>query len=468
MRNHQFKCVVIFALVVSSNVSGFACECGAPAPACAYISAAPVVFVGTPVYSNDDGSGTFLQQTLYKFTIDEIFKGLPEGTKEVWVDPGSFTSCYADYEIGTKLLVFASEGKFIPFDTAAMTVAKPAGKQKPLPTGFDPKKQVYYAPECTGTRDAATAADDIAWLRSWKKGDTLTRIQGLVLDGLDWPLSGVKVIAKSRNGNAEATTNATGVFSFEPVEPGEYDLNATLASYDLPWRPKVAVLEHSCGYAKLSMGAASALSGTVTDKSGRPLAGIELDLARMRGSEETFPSMPHQRTKAGGIFRYEDLPGGDYLIGVNLDSQPNVDTPYARTYAPGVSDGAQAQVVHLAPGQKFSHIRLQLGSRLRLRTVHVHVRWPDGRSVGQGVSVTADDTKESITDIEETRKDGSASVQCFAAKGCVIEAKRWLTTPGQGTTPQLAASLPKLIEAGDAALSMTLILSEKRTEWEAP
>jgi hypothetical protein len=468
MRNHQLIRAVVSAFVMTSNVAGFACDCGAPAPACAYISAAPVVFVGTPVYSNDDGSGTFLQQTLYKFTIDEIFKGLPEGTKEVWVDPGSFTSCYAEYEIGTKLLVFASEGKLIPVDTAAMTVAKPAGKQKPLPPGFDPKKRVYYAPECTGTRDAATAADDIAWLRSWKKGYTQTRIQGLVFDALDWPLSGVKVTATGHTGNVEATTDATGAFSIEPVEPGEYDLKATLASYDLPWKPKVAVLEHSCGYAKLSMGSTGALSGAVKDESGRPLAGVELDLARMRGSEETFPSMPHVTSKAGGSFRYEDLPGGDYLIGVNLDSQPNVDTPYARTYAPGVSDRGQAQVFHLVPGQKLSNIRIQLAPRLRLRTIHVQVRWPDGSSVGEGVSVTADDTKDSITDIEETKKDGSASVQCFAAKGCMIEAKNWITTPGQGAIPQLAASLPSRVEAGNASLTIKLILSEKRTDWEKP
>jgi hypothetical protein len=456
----------VLALVITSNLAGFACECGPPAPACAYIAAAPVVFVGTPVYSNEDGSGTFLQQTLYKFTVDEIFKGLPEGTKEVWVDPGSFTSCYAVYEIGTPLLVIASEGKLIPVDTAAMTVAKPGGKQKSRPPGFDPKMPVYYAPECTGTREAANAGDDIAWLRLWKKGLTPTTIQGLVLADLDWPISGAKVSAIGPNGNMEATSDAVGAFSIGPVQPGKYLLNATLATYDPPGKRQVEAPEHSCGYTRLFMGASGVLSGMAIDKSGKPIAGVELDLLGLRGSEWIFTH--HETTTARGVFRYVGMPAGDYLIGVNLSSQPNVDTPYPRTYAPGVSDRAQAQILHLAPGQKLSHIRIHLAPRLRFHTVHVQVMWPDGRSVGKGVSVMTDDTEDGVTDFETTKGDGSASVQCFVTKSCVIEAKKWLTGPGQDTVPQLAASLPKQIEAGDASLSITLILSERRTEWSKP
>jgi len=457
---------VVLALIMAFNLAGFACECGPPAPACAYISAAPVVFIGTPVYSNDDGSGTFLQQTLYMFTVDEIFKGLPEGTKEVWIDPGSFTSCYAEYEIGKQLLVFASEGASIPVDTAAMTVAKRGGKPKPLPPGFDPKMPVYYAPECTGTRDAAAAADDIAWLRLWKKGLSPTTIQGLVLADLDWPISGAKVTASGLNGNTEATSDAAGSFSIGPVQPGKYALNATLATYDPPWKQEVEVVEHSCGYTRLFMGASGAFSGTVTDESGKAVPRLELDLLGLLGSEERF--IRHETTTARGVFRYEAMPAGDYLIGVNLSSPPNVDTPYARTYAPGVPDRAHAQILHLAPGQKLSNIRIQIPPRLHFRTVHVQVKWTDGRSAGRGVSVTTDETTDGVTDIETTKRDGSASVRCFAAKSCVIEAKKWLTVPGQSATPQVAASLPKQFDAEDASLSITLILSERRTEWEQP
>jgi len=455
----------LLAILVSVTNS-FGCECGAPGPACAYVSGAPVVFVGTPVYSNDDGSGTFLQRTLYKFTVDEIFKGLPDGTKEVWVDPGSYTSCYAEYKLGTKLLVFASAARLLPGDTAAMSVATPSGKVKPLPPGYDPGMPVYFAPECSGTREAESAPDQIAWLRSWKKGDVRTRIEGFARDAFDWPLRGVQVNAKSATGSLTTTTDADGAFLFEPVEPGNYDLDAKFSGYRLNWKPQLAVSPHACGYVSLSMGSAGALSGTVVDKRGKPVAGLELDIAQMRGAEQTFPSIGHETTKANGAFRYQDLPAGDYLIGVNLDSEPNVDRPYAQTYAPGVADRAHAQLIHLDPNQKLSRIRLEMPPRLRERTVHVQVKWPDGRSAGARVSVVTDETRDGVTDIEETKADGSAVVRCFAARDCQVEAKLWLTWPGQSSAPEVAASLIKQIEAGNEPVTMTLVLTEKRSEWE--
>ena len=51
-----------------------------------------------------------------KFSVEEAFKGLPPNTTEVWVDPGSFTSCYAEYTVGRRLLVFAYGGPAMPPD----------------------------------------------------------------------------------------------------------------------------------------------------------------------------------------------------------------------------------------------------------------------------------------------------------------------------------------------------------------
>lgn len=457
MRKIQLKWAILSVFILTSKLSGFACECGAPAPACAYVSAAPVVFIGTPVYSNDDGSGTFIQQTFYKFTIEEIFKGLPEGTKEIWVDPGSFTSCYAEYKIGTKLLVFASERKFASVDTAAITIANSAGRRKPLPPGFDANVPVYYAPECTGTREVASATDDIKWLRLWKQGDVQARIQGVVRDGLDSLLPGVKITATSHNRDLTASTDASGTFTIEPVQPGKYELSATLSGYDLLSKPQVEVPEHSCGYARFYMAASGALSGRVVDQSGRPAAGIELNLARMQGSEMIFPSIHPETTKVGGFFRYAELPEGDYLIGVNLRSQPDVDTPYAPTYAPGVPSREGAQVFHLGRGQQLSHIRIQLPPRLRLRTIHVEVHWPDGRSAGPLAWVGSE------ADFQQTKVDGSASIRCFAASDCTVKASRWLTRRGESATPKCALSSPKHVKAGNTPVSFSLILTETKS-----
>jgi hypothetical protein len=368
--------------------------------------------------------------------------------------------------LGTKLLVFASEGKFFPVDTAAMTVAKSAGNGKPLPPGFDPKMPVYYAPECTGTREAGSAADEIAWLRSWKKGDSRAHIQGVVLDQLKWPLSGVRITAQGVSGKLATTTDATGAFAFEPVQPGIYDLNATLASYSLWRQPQVSVPERACGYAALTMDATGELSGMFVGENGKPIRGVTVDIARMRGTEETFPFIHRETTGANGTFRYDGIPAGDYRIGVNLESHPGVDIPYARTYAPGVPDRGLARTIHIEPGQKVTDIRVQLPPRLRLRTVHVKVKWPDGRNAGPQVYVKADEAniENGLIDNAFTKRDGLALLHCFAATSCTVEAEEWLVKPGEPGRSKRAVSLPAHIEPGGSSLSITLILSETKTE----
>ena len=465
MNVRPLKNLVGLLSAIALSASGFACECGVLGPACSYVSTVPVIFIGTPAFTNEDGSGTFAQRTLYKFTVEEIFKGLPEGTKEVWVDPGSYTSCYAVYELGKRLLVFATTAGSFPTDTAAMTEAKPDGKVKPQPPGFDPKMPVYYAPECTGTREAVSAAGDIAWLRAWKRGETQTRILGTIHDWLDWPLTGAKVKIKSDTGNWSTISDSTGAFLFEPVKPGKYDVDATLAGYRLRWKPQVDVDQSTCGYRDLSLEASGGLSGTVVNREGKPLTGVSLVVARMKGKEETFPPIHHDESRVDGSFLYRGLPVGDYLVGVNLDTAPNVDTPYPKTYAPGVPNRSEARLFHLGPSQTISGIRIQMPPRLRGRTIHLRVIWPNGENVGKGASAETDDEQSNLIDFEGLSEVGTATIKCFAAKPCTIEAKTWLTKPGESEKAQVAASPPHRIEAGNAPVSVTLTLSERREGW---
>jgi hypothetical protein len=167
-------------------VPALACECGVPAPACAYVDRTAAVFIGKVAFTDDDGSGKITQKTLVRFEVEESFKGLPKGTRDVWIDPGSFTSCYATYRIGERWLVFAYQGRVSPVDTAAMTVISSGrSKAKPLPPGFDPKNppNVYSAPECSGTRiltpeTELTTIPEFEYLRQYRAGTATSSIIG--------------------------------------------------------------------------------------------------------------------------------------------------------------------------------------------------------------------------------------------------------------------------------------------------
>ena len=167
--------LVVVLLCFACGPSSFGCDCGAPGPASGYTSHASVVFVGKVVFSDDNGSGKFNQHTLVRFEIEEAFKGLRPEVHEVWIDPGSCTSCYAEYKVGDRYLVFAYGGTVLSKDTSAMSTANNGCKSKPLPSAIDSKNppKVYLAPECSGTRQIvpeseSAVAREVSWLRNYK------------------------------------------------------------------------------------------------------------------------------------------------------------------------------------------------------------------------------------------------------------------------------------------------------------
>jgi hypothetical protein len=226
---------LLFGLSVASLFwvfSASACSCDGGILDCSYASA-DIVFRGTVDFNNDDGTGTFVQQTFIRFQVSERFKGLPSGTKHVWVDPGSFTSCYAEYRRGEEYLVFAMSPLKMSANTAAVTIVRGTKSSKPLPkelTAPNPPT-VYLAPECTGTRDThyPDFDQDLVSLRRYAAGAPVASIMGQVLLYPHDPWSGkgrladVDVLLETGKGIRHSTTNSEGKFFFdEPLENGSY------------------------------------------------------------------------------------------------------------------------------------------------------------------------------------------------------------------------------------------------------
>jgi hypothetical protein len=173
--------VAISFAVITCGASSFACECGPPGHASKYVKYASVVFVGKVAYTNDDGSGKFAQKTLVHFEVEEAYKGLQSGARDVWVNPGSCTSCYAEYQVGQRYLVFGYGGAQLPRDTAAMSASEQC-KSKPLPPQIDPEHlpTVYGAPECSGTREITpetehSVAPELRYLKKFRARQEKTR-----------------------------------------------------------------------------------------------------------------------------------------------------------------------------------------------------------------------------------------------------------------------------------------------------
>jgi hypothetical protein len=464
------KRLVIFLFYVLSSCVALGCDCGAPGPACAWVANAEVIFVGTPVYTNDDRSGTFVQQTLYRFEVEEVFKGLPAGTKEVWVDPGSFTSCYAEYKLGTKLLVFARKRGGSLGDSAAMTVAAPGKKRKPLPPGFDPKMPVYYAPECSGTRGAEYAPAEITWLRSWKEGKTKTSIDGEVIDDYGSPLAGAKITVKDVSRSFSAQSGLDGRWRIESVPAGHYLVTAELQSYRLRWTPERDVVDRACAYVKLPLESSGSIAGTAVGPNQKPLADIEVTVSRYSADGELEVLKAPIQTRSDGSFVLENLPAGDFIVGVNVNFYPRVRMPYDTTYLPGVREIGKARVLHLNPGEKLRGLNLQMGPALPQRAVKVRVTWPDGRSAGKGVWITAKGSNADGEESVETDTRGFAVLKCLADRSYEVSANKWLSAPLR--TPlrsvKQAVSGDKHVAPGARPISINLVLARTVKPYDHP
>jgi len=448
-------CVLLVIGVLTTFASpAAACECKL-LPVCSYVGRSEVIFLGKATYSNDDGSGGFDQATLIRFEVEEAFKGLPADVHEVWIDPGSFTSCYAEYPTGEQYLVFASS-KLDTSNVVAMTVIKDRRGLKPPPPGFDPSHppMVYLANECSGTREISSGADtsragDLAFLRAWQKGQTTTRVYGHVLEGSrhGQPVvdpatdESAKVTLTGTSGKQTTVPDGNGEFSFDGLSPGRYSLDASMDGYRA-FPPAVAldVAPGTCGYVDLGLVADGTLEGIVKDHLGHPAPQIGLVAQRLLpgGTAETIA---HEITDNRGAFRFANLPSGDFQLGVNIDRWPSTDAPYAKSYYPGAT---QPTSIHLTLNEHRKGLAFNLSPPLKTRTVNVRVTWADSTPVPKA-HVDALYMDGQAGELAQTDAFGNARLVCLSGVRYRLEANKWLVRPGSASclAQSDTASLPE-------------------------
>lgn len=456
----------------------FACSCAPTAhgPACSLAATSDVVFLGRVISSNDDGSGSFGQGTLVRFAIEEAFQGLPDGTRTVWIDPGSYTSCYARYRAGQRYLMFAER----PPDRSAAgseiraTWRDSQRRPKPVPQGFNlaHPPTIYRADECSGSRPASHAARDLAWLHSWRAGRATTRIYGRILEHYveygfpshEPPLAGATVTVRSGVGSFTAQTNEQGAYEIVGIPPGRYDFRANLAGYSMPNAPlSISLAPGGCAVVNAGLFTTGRISGTAVATDGGRVAWIQLDLARILPDGRMPPELAAEtRTGPHGEFAFQDLSSGDFLLGIHLFDAPTRLRPLPRWYFPGTTDRSAARVIHLRPKERKAGVSLPLPAALPPRDVRLDVRRPDGRTfTGARVWVSLDvDRHAAISlDIDST---GSATVPCLQGVAYEIRAHARLDEGPNRRNGRLFEGKAHLA-AGSGPAHVTIVMARANT-----
>ncbi len=257
--------VLLFAAEIARACS---CSGGAYAPLCQRIDSVEVLFIGAAIATNDKQDGYARGGVWYRFSVQEIFRGLPAGTRQVIVNPSSGTSCQEDYSIGKRYLMssyspaFADRTAAVIFNLLGLVCD---GKWRSF--GLNILTSV-----CGRSRLVGDAADDVAFIRQYVSSPQPASIAVFVRSPADEvfggreypPLPGVRIVVRSANGETTGTTDAEGRFQLQGVAPGKYSLSASAKGYkSLRTTYELEVPAHGCGIANIGMVTQAGISGRV-------------------------------------------------------------------------------------------------------------------------------------------------------------------------------------------------------------
>jgi hypothetical protein len=350
------------------NAGVSACTCFGPSRACEAIIDTQIIFLGENLEFIPDPqhSGNYL----YRFHIENVYKGLPLDTREVLVDGGNFSSCGTEYPIGKRYIIFGSGG-----------------------TGNPP---VVISDLCSGSRYADTNQEDIDFLESYKRGEHQTRVYGkvgqggLVNKGDFWDegaiLAGATVVLENAEHRFSVLSQADGSYQFVGIPEGKYRLSARLEPY-IPAPPfeEVIVRDRGCSPVSITLKANCTIEGTLLDSNGKPLVKEQVELLHkgLTGEWEAV-SRWWAQTDERGMFRFSELATGEYLLGHEIRyDYPAGSSPFPTHYYPGVRERSRAEIIHLSSvGQKVKGLKLKLPPPHIGRKIMVRVVTADGTPIG--------------------------------------------------------------------------------------
>jgi hypothetical protein len=378
-------------LLLGIPAAVLACTCSQSAPSkCPGLPHGSVVFVGTVtgIYavpapgSSTDASATDTPAAVssqpaasaaaiyrYQFRVDERFSGPAAASVDVFTG-GDDGDCGYRFKSGAQYLVFTHEG----------------------PDGH------LYSTICDGTRPAADARALIPQLRAMRDGQHVASIFGILRqvdppfldppDEPDPPLSHVTVRLRSRWDRFETGTDARGVYSLYDVHAGTYHFSARLpARMELTERHlaiglrPVRIPAGACYEYDVDAVPTGQIRGSVLGADGKPLPLASVELYRQDNYSSDRPGLwGFQGPK--GFFDFDHIGPGRYILVFNRANSLNPNSPFPRTFYPGVADFSEAKPIVLKDGGRNLTLKLKLSRRLPTRRLRVRVAWAGPRPLG--------------------------------------------------------------------------------------
>lgn len=365
---------LLLLLFASFPAALSACTCSpSGAPACELLGHADVIFRGTVIAVEEKLKPPSTHTVrFYKFRVDRVYQGLDPKISEVLINGDSWTSCHAEYFVGRDYLMFA--------------------RSRPVVRS----ERILVASICSGSRPALLAAAEIAFLESYRKGETRTRIFGNTLQSAGYFVSpvrpdariaaaGAKVTLRSADAVWEQISSSDGSYSFDDLPAGSFQISAELPRFtERPVREPISIVHGGCAERSLELKPSTRISGTVVDPNGVPVPGADIRLIpRNTKGEWADGAFLAAQSNAEGRFTFENVPATDYLLGSAITfNRPPLKSALPSVYFPGVPLRAEARPIRIVPDQNLDGLRLPLPDPDPPRRIVVRIAWPGGKPPG--------------------------------------------------------------------------------------
>jgi len=362
------------------------------------------------IISQDFGNGVIgYRRKVVHFSIEQSFRGVEGTAVEVLTGMGG-GDCGYDFKQGERYFVYAYRNK----------------EDGKLGAGI-----------CSRTRPLTKASADIEYARAVASGKTGSIIFGIVLrytrdTYLDYGnhkgIEGVPISIEGNDRRFSLLTDNDGRFQLEGLPAGKYKVGAALpGALRQVSAQDVVVTEGRCAAAEFLSTSLGAIKGKLVNSDGEPASKVNIMLIPddPGGNEEKWEGREvTSYTNERGLYNFNQVPPGQYVIVVNYKGQPSeFDPPYPRTYHPGTSDPTQARVFNISEGQDIEAPDFRLPPRLMERTIEGVVEWPDGRPA-TGARVELEFIERRWRGLVKAVNDqGRFSFKCFEGYKYLIHAE---------------------------------------------
>lgn len=360
---------------------------------CVLLNQSPNIFVGQVVdFKTDDGNTENGKSLLTRFLVRESFIGSPQqGT--VIIRISEYTADEIGIAPGNIFLVYA----------------------------YNKQTNESFANIAPFTKLVEKAVGELAFLRSLRdkqpEGWIFGNVGQISKSSLQKnsrqsvPFAIVRVQGKADNKTFETTADADGNYSVEGLSPDWYEVGMKLPenSNHVAEGRQENIKGFGCAKLDVDIKAANKLSGRVIDSFGKPVSNVQLELIPFDYIRPKFDIRDAEErivTESDGNFTILNVPPGKYVLAVNHNILPEIESPYPTSFYPGTSIRNKAQIIEIKAGKEIDGIEFVLGpERLIEKNITGRIVFPDGRPAANTDVYLKEDENEVCCVLKNVKTD---------------------------------------------------------------